>query len=76
LISLTQNSQQNFADFVVNYFKEKKKLNFLLKNQFLKRDDVSACLDKYDYLAWIKDLKNEKFEKVFFEAKNTKFLNI
>jgi hypothetical protein len=43
---------------------EKRKLNFLLKNQFLKRSDVSKYLDKYQYLSWIKDLKNDKYIEV------------
>ena len=50
-----------FSEFVVKHFMEKRKLNFVLKNQFLKRDDVSKFLDKYQYISWIKDLKNEKF---------------
>ena len=39
---------------------EKKKLNFLLKNNFLQRSDLSKCFDKYQFLSWIKDIKNEK----------------
>lgn len=50
-----------FSEFVVKYFMEKKKLNFLLKPQFLKRDDISTCLDKYKYLSWIKDFKNDNY---------------
>ncbi len=42
---------------------EKKKLNFLLKNSYLKRADLSRCFDKYHYLSWIKDIKNEKFQE-------------
>ena len=54
-------SCSRFAEFVVRYFMEKRKLNFLLKNQFLNRQDVSKCLDKYPFLSWIKDFKNEKY---------------
>lgn len=46
---------------------EKKKLNFLLKNQFLKRADISSCLDKYKYLSWIKDFKNDSYKKVDYK---------
>jgi len=42
---------------------EKKKLNFLLKTNYLKRADLSRCFDKYHYLSWIKDIKNEKFQE-------------
>jgi hypothetical protein len=52
----------NFAQFVIKYFMEKRRLNFLLKNNFLKRPDLSKCFDKYHYLSWIKDIKNEKFQ--------------
>ena len=50
-----------FSEYVVKHFMDKRKLNFLLKNQFLKRDDVSKFLDKYQFISWIKDLKNEKY---------------
>jgi nuclear pore complex protein Nup133 len=50
-----------FSEFVVKHFMEKRKLNFLLKSQFLKRDDISSHLDEYMFVSWIKDLKNEKF---------------
>ena len=46
---------------MVKYFMEKKKLNFLLKNTFLKRADLSKCFDNYPSLSWIKDIKNEHF---------------
>lgn len=49
---------------------EKRKLNFLLKNQFLKRPDISKCLDKYQYLSWIKDFKNDKYDEVNLKNKN------
>jgi hypothetical protein len=55
---------KDFGEFVVNYFTDKKKLNFLLKNELLKRDDISKCLDNYKILSWIKDIKNEKFTNV------------
>ncbi len=42
---------------------EKKKLNFLLKSNFLKRDDLSECFDKYPSLSWIKDIKNANYSK-------------
>ena len=43
---------------------DKRKLSFLLKNQFLRRKDISDCLDRYQFIAWIKDFKNEQFYKV------------
>ena len=59
---LNKFSQTNeFAEFVIKTFMEKKKLNFLLKNSFLKRADLSQCFDKYPFLSWIKDVKNDNF---------------
>jgi hypothetical protein len=55
---------------------EKRKLNFLLKNQFIKRTDVSKCLDKYQYLSWIKDFKNDKFIEVYRYKKIYKYYKI
>lgn len=63
-MTLTKKQQQiikDFAEFVIKYFMEKRKLNFLLKNNYLKRVDLSECFDKYPYLSWIKNIKNEKF---------------
>lgn len=55
-------TDKRFAEFVIKYFMEKKKLSFVLKNeQFIKRPDVSVCLDKYKYLSWIKDFKNDNY---------------
>ena len=42
---------------------EKKSLNFLLKNNYLKRADLSRCFNKYEYLSWIKDIKNANFHE-------------
>ena len=42
---------------------EKKKLSFLLKNNFLKRNDLSDCFDKYQFLSWIKNIKNQKYQE-------------
>lgn len=56
-------AQTDFADFVIRYFMERKKLNFLLKNNFLKRADLSSCFDKYKFLSWIKDIKNDRFKE-------------
>ena len=53
-------TSKDLADFVVKYFMEKKKLNFLLKNNFLKRQDLSKCFDKYPFLSWIKDIKCDR----------------
>lgn len=55
------------AEHVARHFIEKSKLNFLFKNQFLKRTDISSCVDKYPYLSWIKDFKNNSFLKVIFK---------
>jgi nuclear pore complex protein Nup133 len=54
-------ANSKFSEYVVKHFMDKRKLNFLLKNQFLKRDDVSKFLDKYQFISWIKDLKNENY---------------
>jgi hypothetical protein len=48
---------------------EKKTLNFLLKSNFLKRPDLSKCFDKYSFLAWIKDIKTDRFVEVRTEIK-------
>ena len=61
---------KKFAEFVVKHFMEKRKLNFLLKNQFLKRSDISKYLDKYQYLSWIKYFKNDKYVQVSSLSKN------
>lgn len=59
---LNKFSQTNeFAEFVIKTFMEKKKLNFLLKNSLLKRADLSECFNKYPFLSWIKDIKNNNF---------------
>ncbi|CAF0843528.1 unnamed protein product [Brachionus calyciflorus] len=60
-------SNLKIADYVVRHFIERRKLNFLLKNQFLKRSDISKCLEKYQYLSWIKDFKNDNY----FQASDT-----
>jgi len=60
---LNKFAQTNLADFVLKYFMEKKKLNFLLKSNFLKREDLSECFDKYPSLSWIKDIKNANYSK-------------
>ena len=52
------------AEFVVKHFIEKKKLNFLLRADLLKRADLAKCLDKYPSLSWIKDIKNDNFSAV------------
>lgn len=64
IAQLTLIINKKFAEFVVRHFMEKRKLNFLLKNQFLKRPDVSKSLDKYKYLSWIKDFKNDNYVQV------------
>lgn len=56
-------NSQKFVEYVIKYFMEKKKLNFLLKNKFLRRKDISDCLDKFHYIAWIKDFKNDQFNR-------------
>jgi hypothetical protein len=55
---------KNFSDFVVSYFKNNKKLSFLLKSDLIKRNDLSKCFDSHKTLSWIKDIKNESFDKV------------
>lgn len=52
-----------FVEDVVKYVMDKRKLSFLLKNQFLRRRDISDCLDRYQEIAWIKDFKNEQYHK-------------
>lgn len=52
------------AEHVVKHFIEKSKLNFMFKSQILKRSDISNCIDRYPYLSWIKDFKNNSFLQV------------
>jgi hypothetical protein len=54
---------KSFAPFVVRYFMDKKKLNFLLNQKFIHRTDIAEFLDNYPYLSWIKDIKNDQFTK-------------
>ena len=49
-----------FAEFVVRHFIERRKLNFILRAQLLRRADIARCLDKYPFLSWIKDLKQQQ----------------
>ena len=55
---------KNFADFVVTYFKNNKKLGFLLKSDLIKRTDISKCLNAHKTISWIKDIKIENFSVV------------
>ena len=45
-----------FAEFVVRHFIERRKLNFILRAQLLRRADIARCLDKYPFLSWIKTI--------------------
>ena len=42
----------------------------------MKRPDLSKCFDKYSFLAWIKDIKTDRFVEVRTEIKKNLIKNL